>query len=82
LKQVDHIEDMQCVMTKTAEIIRNQYAALQFAVCKDGGFKVLLVTSLGKREWIMLKGWPISHLSAGGTAAQEAYEEAGVVGTE
>ena len=75
------IEDKQRVMTKVAETIRYQYAALPFAVGEDGEFKVLLVTSRGKRDWIIPKGWPIPNLSAGASAAREAYEEAGVIGT-
>jgi 8-oxo-dGTP pyrophosphatase MutT (NUDIX family) len=34
----------------------------------------------GKRDWIIPKGWPIRNLTAGATAAREAYEEAGLLG--
>ncbi len=42
--------------------------------------RVLLVTTRGKRDWIIPKGWPIRRLTAGATAAREAYEEAGLLG--
>lgn len=37
--------------------------------------------SRGRQGWIIPKGWPIRHLTAAATAAREAYEEAGVIGT-
>jgi ADP-ribose pyrophosphatase YjhB (NUDIX family) len=39
------------------------------------------VTTRGQRGWIIPKGWPIRHLTAASTAAREAYEEAGAIGT-
>lgn len=42
--------------------------------------RVLLVTTRGKRDWVIPKGWPIRKLTAGATAAREAYEEAGLLG--
>jgi 8-oxo-dGTP pyrophosphatase MutT (NUDIX family) len=57
-----------------------QSAALPFAYWKDG-MKVLLVTSIGTKRWILPKG----HLEPGLTACEsaefEALEEAGVAGT-
>ncbi|WP_373353994.1 NUDIX hydrolase [Pseudoroseicyclus sp. CXY001] len=41
------------------------------------GTEVLLVTS-SEGRWILPKGWPISGLSPGETAMQEAWEEGGV----
>ncbi len=43
-----------------------------------GGVEVLLITSRETRRWILPKGWPMSGTDAGGTALQEAWEEAGV----
>jgi 8-oxo-dGTP pyrophosphatase MutT (NUDIX family) len=47
----------------------------------DGGhLQVLLVTSRTNRRWMLPKGWPMSGKSDAEAAAQEALEEAGVVG--
>lgn len=43
----------------------------------DAGREVLLITSSHGR-WILPKGWPIDGKSDSQTAAQEAWEEAGV----
>ncbi len=68
-------------MNRTDNAIFQQYGALPFSITDDGEVRVLLVTTRGRREWIIPKGWPIRNLSAGATAAREAYEEAGVLGT-
>jgi 8-oxo-dGTP pyrophosphatase MutT (NUDIX family) len=66
----------------TADItILRQYGALPFSLTGEGEIRVLLVTTRGRRDWIIPKGWPIRRLTAAATAAREAYEEAGVVGT-
>lgn len=57
---------------------RRQVAALCYRTGEDGRRKVLLVTSRGTGRWIVPKGWPIKGLDAAGSAAQEAWEEAGV----
>nr|WP_274705713.1 NUDIX hydrolase [Salipiger pentaromativorans] len=44
----------------------------------ETGPEVLLITSRTTRRWILPKGWPIYGTDAGGTALQEAWEEAGV----
>jgi len=41
------------------------------------GREILLVTS-SSGNWILPKGWPIEGTDGGGTAMQEAFEEAGV----
>lgn len=58
---------------------RLQYGALCYRVKKSGP-QVLLITSRRTRRWISPKGWPIRGLGPAATAAQEAYEEAGVRG--
>ncbi len=58
-----------------------QYGALPFAIADDGGIRVLLVTTRRGHDWIIPKGWPIRDLSPAATAAREAYEEAGLIGT-
>jgi 8-oxo-dGTP pyrophosphatase MutT (NUDIX family) len=60
--------------------ILHQYGALPFSVTDEGELRVLLLTTRGRRDWIIPKGWPIRHLTAAATAAREAYEEAGLVG--
>lgn len=57
-----------------------QFGALPFAITEAGEARVLLVTTRGRRDWIIPKGWPISNLTPAATAAQEAYEEAGLIG--
>ncbi len=67
--------------TSTASSILYQCGALPFSIAADGEPRVLLVTTRGSRRWIIPKGWPIRNLTAGATAAREAYEEAGLVGS-
>jgi len=59
---------------------RLQVAALCLRQTCDGPL-VLLVTSRGTGRWIPPKGWPISGRSTAEAALQEAWEEAGVIGT-
>jgi 8-oxo-dGTP pyrophosphatase MutT (NUDIX family) len=61
--------------------ILHQYGALPFSINEDGEVKVMLVTTRGRRTWIIPKGWPIRDLTAAASAAREAYEEAGLIGT-
>jgi 8-oxo-dGTP pyrophosphatase MutT (NUDIX family) len=56
-----------------------QYGALPYREIKSG-VQILLVTSRGTRRWIIPKGWPQSGTPPHRAAAQEAFEEAGVVG--
>lgn len=56
-----------------------QFAALPWRVAGDD-IEVLLITSRETRRWVIPKGWPIKRLKARDTAAQEAFEEAGVTG--
>jgi 8-oxo-dGTP pyrophosphatase MutT (NUDIX family) len=56
---------------------RVQTAALCWRLGKKGK-EVLLITSRDTGRWIIPKGWPIKGLDGAGTAAQEAWEEAGV----
>lgn len=45
-----------------------------------GRVQVLLITSRKRGRWIVPKGWPIDGLTPPGSAAREAWEEAGVRG--
>jgi 8-oxo-dGTP pyrophosphatase MutT (NUDIX family) len=56
-----------------------QYGALPYREGRSG-LEVLLVTSRETRRWIIPKGWPQSGLPPHRAAANEAFEEAGVVG--
>ena len=48
---------------------------------KNGKTEVLLVTSIKKRNWIIPKGFIEYHLSPFQSAKKEAFEEAGVRGS-
>ncbi|WP_426231631.1 NUDIX hydrolase [Pararhizobium sp. DWP3-4] len=63
------------------ERTREQFAALCYRICAEGGiFEVLLVTSRQSGRWIIPKGWPIAGKKPHEVAAIEAFEEAGVRG--
>jgi len=55
-----------------------QYAALPWRQAQ--GLEILLITSRETRRWVIPKGWPIPEKNAAESAAQEAYEEAGIRG--
>jgi len=59
----------------------HQIAALPVQFAADGGLQLYLVTSRGGGRWIIPKGNPIAGLAAHEVAAQEAFEEAGLVGS-
>jgi 8-oxo-dGTP pyrophosphatase MutT (NUDIX family) len=65
----------------TTSTIVYQCGALPFMVTANGAIRVLLVTTRGSRRWIIPKGWPIRNLTAAASAAREAYEEAGLIGS-
>lgn len=58
---------------------RTQYGAVCWRMHR-GKVEVLLITSRDTGRWVIPKGWPISGLTPAGTAAREAWEEAGVEG--
>lgn len=60
---------------------KTQYAALPWRWNAEGAVEVLLITSRETRRWVIPKGWPIKKLKPAATAAQEAFEEAGLSGT-
>ncbi|WP_243455673.1 NUDIX hydrolase [Sphingosinicella sp. BN140058] len=57
-----------------------QYGVVPLRV-EAGALRVLLITSRETRRWVVPRGNPIGGLSPAASAAQEAYEEAGVRGT-
>ncbi|WP_092694099.1 NUDIX hydrolase [Tranquillimonas rosea] len=60
--------------------MRTQFGAICWRM-KKGKLQVLLVTTRTTRRWTPPKGWPIDGLTPAGSAAREAYEEAGVSGS-
>lgn len=48
---------------------------------KENQFEVLLITSIKKKKWIIPKGYIEFNLTPFESAKKEAYEEAGVMGT-
>ena len=59
---------------------RSQIAAMPVRRALDGSAEILLVTSRTTRRWIVPKGWPMKGRKDRDAAAQEAREEAGVLG--
>jgi 8-oxo-dGTP pyrophosphatase MutT (NUDIX family) len=57
-----------------------QYGVLPVRRSADGGVEVLLITSRETRRWVVPRGNPIAGASAAQSAAQEAFEEAGILG--
>jgi len=57
-----------------------QVAALCYRETKEG-HEILLITSRGRGNWILPKGWPKKKISSAQTALEEAFEEAGIRGT-
>ncbi len=55
-----------------------QVAALPYRTAQ--GPEVLLITSRETRRWVIPKGWPMKDRTFSESAAQEALEEAGVLG--
>jgi 8-oxo-dGTP pyrophosphatase MutT (NUDIX family) len=56
-----------------------QYAALPYRL-HGRQIQIMLITSRRTRRWIIPKGWPMDGLKPQDAAAQEAVEEAGIVG--
>jgi len=57
---------------------RTQYAALPFRLKPKP--EILLVSSRETKRWVIPKGWPMKGRKPHAAAAQEALEEAGVIG--
>jgi len=60
---------------------RLQLAALCWDEGKEG-LRILLITSRDTGRWILPKGWPMADRSDADAALTEAWEEAGVTGSE
>ena len=59
---------------------KTQYAALPWRRRADGAVEILLITSRETRRWVTPKGGRMSGKTDAEAAAQEALEEAGIVG--
>ena len=59
---------------------RVQFAALPWRRDAAGQVEVLLITSRETHRWVIPKGWPIKGMKSPKSAAQEAFEEAGLRG--
>jgi 8-oxo-dGTP pyrophosphatase MutT (NUDIX family) len=57
-----------------------QVGCLPLIIAEDGTTRVLLVTSRDTKRWIIPKGWPMKGRKPAEAAAQEALEEAGIIG--
>jgi 8-oxo-dGTP pyrophosphatase MutT (NUDIX family) len=57
-----------------------QVAALPISVDTGGSATVMLVTSRDTGRWLIPKGWPMKGRKPWEAAAQEALEEAGLIG--
>lgn len=75
-RAADKVLNIPTLMTLPPRV---QYGALPWRM-KDGTLEVMLLTSRGTGRWVIPKGWPHDSLSSAGSAAQEAWEEAGIRG--
>lgn len=57
-----------------------QFAALPWRLDDRGMRQVMLLTSRETRRWVIPKGWPMRGKKPAEVAAQEAFEEAGLIG--
>ena len=57
-----------------------QYGVIPVRAAADGGIEVLLITSRDTGRWVVPRGNPIPGRSPAESAAQEAFEEAGITG--
>jgi 8-oxo-dGTP pyrophosphatase MutT (NUDIX family) len=69
---------MKASTSRPADLV--QVAALPVRFGDDGRAEVLLLTSRETKRWIIPKGWTMKGRKPWEAAAQEALEEAGVVG--
>lgn len=62
---------------------RHEFIQVAALCLREGqkGREVLMVTSRGTGRWVLPKGWPMKGRSLAGAALQEAWEEAGVIGS-
>lgn len=79
MKILSEISDTLYLMFRRPK--RAQYAALCYRLRENGGSPdILLLTSRDTGRWVIPKGWPMGARPGYEVAAQEALEEAGVIG--
>ncbi|MBD2205271.1 NUDIX hydrolase [Calothrix sp. FACHB-1219] len=67
-------------MSSKINKVSKQSGVIPYRV-QDGKIEVLLITSRDRRKWVMPKGDIPNGMSPPDSAAKEAWEEAGVIGT-
>ncbi len=67
-------------MAKLRSYGTTQFAALPWRLGEAGTRQIMLMTSRETRRWVIPKGWPMKGRKPAEAAAQEAYEEAGLIG--
>lgn len=72
--------DKRALRKAKAAKMRLQVSALCYRRTPKGKLRILMITSRRTRRWIAPKGWPMRGRTHAEAAAQEALEEAGVVG--
>lgn len=58
-----------------------QYGVIPVRRAADGSLEILLITSRDTGRWVVPRGNPIPGKTPAESAAQEAYEEAGIIGS-
>ena len=71
---------MASIASKTRAGAFSQVAALPVSFGQDGVGRVLLLTSRETKRWVIPKGWPMKGRKPWEAAAQEALEEASLIG--
>ena len=74
-------KDQHHVASPTKKGFMPQVAALPYRIGDDGQVEILLITTRRTKRYIIPKGWRMKGRSDAEAAAQEAREEAGIVGT-
>lgn len=70
------------MLTNLMELVRPAFVQAAALCLRDSpkGREVVLVRTFQRHHWIIPKGWPMKNLTLAESAAQEAWEEAGVRG--
>ena len=79
-REVRRIEIMKASAAASTPTAHVQVAALSVRIDDNVKTQVLLLTSRERKRWVIPKGWPMKGRKPWEAAAQEALEEAGVVG--
>lgn len=65
---------------RSCVFVIDQYGVLAYSTDDTGAPRFLLITSRGTGRWVIPRGNPMAGLSPSQSAAQEAFEEAGLTG--